>query len=43
MIEKYHEFSLKALVEKNPEIYSYCPTINCDFTFEFDASNGTDF
>jgi len=31
------------LVERNPEIYSCCPTPNCDFMFEFDKTDGTDF
>jgi hypothetical protein len=40
---KFDEFTLKDLVEKNPEVYSCCPTPNCPFMFEFDNSEGNDF
>lgn len=43
LLEKFSDFTLKNLVEMNPETYSCCPTPDCPFMFEFDNTNGMDF
>jgi len=43
MLQKYQEYSLASVVERNPKSFSCCPTVNCSYMFFYANGDGTDF